>query len=209
MSLPAPNLEDPQLLANINRVLREMGLVGKAVTFRMDQEESIIALAERLSRSRNCPHSATIVDVVPGYRPQAKASIERQVESVRQGFWAVWLDLERQIALKKFPGQDAELGKYQLPLGGLLWQACVFYVSRCYNLWSSSHGDSTTSIDLLHEEIVHRTRTLPFGCVVQAKVSKSKAHLAKYRGAKNSQGCLLRTRERTRWRDLRGLRVEG
>ena len=191
VSLPAPNLEDPQLLANINRVLREMGLVGKAVTFRMDQEGSIIALAERLSRSRNCPHSATIVDVVPGYRPQAKGSIERQVESVRQGFWAVWLDLERQIALKKFPGQDAELGKYQLPLGGLLWQACVFYVSRCYNLWSSGHGDSTTSIDLLHEEIVHRTRTLPFGCVVQAKVSKSKAHLAKYRGAKTVKAVYL------------------
>ena len=67
----------------------------------------------------------------------------------------------------------------------------MFYVSRCYNLWSSSLGDSTTSIDLLHQEIVHRTRTLPFGCVVQAKVSKSRAHLAKYRGAKTVKAVYL------------------
>ena len=147
VSLPAMHLDDPDLLHNINRVIREMGLVGKAVTFRMDQEAALGALAEKLSKAESSPASATLIDVVPGHRPQSKGSIERQVECMKQGFWAVWLDLEKEVAKAKQGSEAVELGKYQLPLGGMLWQACVFYVARCYNLWCTSIGDSSTSID--------------------------------------------------------------
>ena len=191
VSLPAMHLDDPDLLHNINRVIREMGLVGKAVTFRMDQEAALGALAEKLSKAESSPASATLVDVVPGYRPQSKGSIERQVECMKQGFWAVWLDLEKEVAKAKQGSEAVELGKYQLPLGGMLWQACVFYVARCYNLWCTSIGDSSTSIDRLHEEIVNRTRTRPFGCLVQAQVSKSKAHHDKFRGARTVKAVYL------------------
>ena len=138
VSLPAMHLDDPDLLHNINRVIREMGLVGKAVTFRMDQEAALGALAEKLSKAESSPASATLIDVVPGYRPQSKGSIERQVE-----------------------------------------------------LWCTSIGDSSTSIDRLHEEIVNRTRTRPFGCLVQAQVSKSKAHHDKFRGARTVKAVYL------------------
>ncbi|CAE7230864.1 unnamed protein product [Symbiodinium sp. CCMP2592] len=185
------HLDDPDLLHNINRVIREMGLVGKAVTFRMDQEAALGALAEKLTKCDSSPASATLIDVVPGYRPQSKGSIERQVETMKQGFWSVWLDLEKEVAKVKQETEAVELGKYQLPLGGLLWQACVFYVARCYNLWCTSVGDSSTSIDRLHEEIVNRTRTRPFGCLVQAQVSKSKAHHDKFRGARTVKAVYL------------------
>ncbi|CAE7038329.1 unnamed protein product, partial [Symbiodinium sp. CCMP2592] len=191
VSLPAMHLDDPDLLHNINRVIREMGLVGKAVTFRMDQEAALGALAEKLTKCDSSPASATLIDVVPGYRPQSKGSIERQVETMKQGFWSVWLDLEKEVAKVKQETEAVELGKYQLPLGGLLWQACVFYVARCYNLWCTSVGDSSTSIDRLHEEIVNRTRTRPFGCLVQAQVSKSKAHHDKFRGARTVKAVYL------------------
>ena len=122
-----------------------------------------------------------VTDVVAGYRPQSKGSIEKQVDVVKSGFWSVWLDLEAQIT-KELPDAPAEGVK--LPLGGLLWQAAVFYTSRCYNLWCCSQDNSTTALDRLHEEFVQKTRTRPFGCVLQAKVSKSRAHLEKYRGAR-------------------------
>ncbi|CAE7198495.1 unnamed protein product [Symbiodinium sp. CCMP2592] len=191
VSLPAMHLDDPDLLHNINRVIREMGLVGKAVTSRMDQEAALGALAEKLTQCDSSPASATLIDVVPGYRPQSKGSIERQVETMKQGFWSVWMDLEKEVAKVKQETEAVELGKYQLPLGGLLWQACVFYVARCYNLWCTSVGDSSTSIDRLHEEIVNRTRTRPFGCLVQAQVSKSKAHHDKFRGARTVKAVYL------------------
>ncbi|CAE7728534.1 unnamed protein product [Symbiodinium sp. CCMP2592] len=102
------HLDDPDLLHNINRVIREMGLVGKAVTFRMDQEAALGALAEKLTKCDSSPASATLIDVVPGYRPQSKGSIERQVETMKQGFWSVWLDLEKEVAKVK---QETEVSK--------------------------------------------------------------------------------------------------
>ena len=191
ISLPAMELSDPNLMYNIDRAIREMGLVGKMVTIRCDQESSLIALAEKLARNRKGgAASGIIVDVVPGYRPQAKGAVERQVETMRQGFWAVWLDLEKEIA-KLLPPPEAEAPPYKMPLGGLLWQAALFYSSRCFNLWSTSLGDVTTPIDRLHEEFVHRTRTLPFGCTIQAKVGGSAEHVRKYRGAKTIRAVYL------------------
>ena len=191
-AIPAMNLDDPDLFYNIGRVIREMGLVNKMVTVRCDQESALMSLAEKLTtRTGDVAVSGVIVDVVPGYRPQSKGAIERQVETMKQGFWAVWLDLEREVARNSAP----EDWNKKLPLGGMLWQACVLYSARCYNLWSFSHQDVTTPIDRLHEEIVHRTRTLPFGCLVYAKVGGSKAHQQKYRGKKTVKAVYLGPKE--------------
>ena len=69
-------------------------------------------------------------------------------------------------------------------LGGLLWQACIFYTARCLNLWSSGPANSSVSLDRLHEEYVQKSRTRAFGSVCQARVARSKSHLERYRGAR-------------------------
>ena len=181
LCLPAPELND-DLAFNITRALKECGLTGKAVTFRLDNEASLVALVERTARHRACPASAVITDVVPGYRPQSKGSIEKQVDIMKSGFWAIWLDLEAQINQAQ-PSSDSPEG-IKLPLGGLLWQACIFYTARCFNLWSSAPGNSSVSLDRLHEEYVQKTRTRAFGSVCQARVARSKSHLQRYRGAR-------------------------
>ena len=96
LSLPAPELND-DLVYNVIRSIKECGLTGKAVTFRLDNEASLVSLVDRVGRSRSCPASAVITDVVAGYRPQSKGSIEKQVDVMKSGFWSVWLDLEAQI----------------------------------------------------------------------------------------------------------------
>ena len=174
LCLPAPELND-DLAFNITRALKECGLTGKAVTFRLDNEASLVALVERTARHRACPASAVITDVVPGYRPQSKGSIEKQVDIRKSGFWAIWLDLEAQINQAQ-PSSDASEG-IKLPLGGLLWQACIFYTARCFNLWSSAPGNSSVSLDRLHEEYVQKTRTRAFGSVCQARVAPLKVPL--------------------------------
>ena len=60
---------------------------GKAVTFRLDNEASLVALVERTAHHRACPASAVITDVVPGYRPQSKGNIEKQVSR----YYEEWL----------------------------------------------------------------------------------------------------------------------
>ena len=181
LCLPAPELSD-DLAFNLTRALKECGLSGKAVTFRLDNEASLVALVERTARHRACTASAVITDVVPGYRPQSKGSIEKQVDIMKSGFWAIWLDLEAQINQAQ-PSSDAPEG-IKLPLGGLLWQACIFYTARCFNLWSTGPGNSSVSLDRLHEEYVQKSRTRAFGSVCQARVARSKAHLQRYRGAR-------------------------
>ena len=181
LCLPAPELSD-DLAFNLTRALKECGLSGKAVTFRLDNEASLVALVERTARHRACTASAVITDVVPGYRPQSKGSIEKQVDILLSGFWAIWLDLEAQINQAQ-PSSDATEG-IKLPLGGLLWQACIFYTARCFNLWATGPGNSSVSLDRLHEEYVQKSRTRAFGSVCQARVARSKAHLQRYRGAR-------------------------
>ena len=94
LCLPAPELSD-DLAFNLTRALKECGLSGKAVTFRLDNEASLVALVERTARHRACTASAVITDVVPGYRPQSKGSIEKQVDSGR--YYEEWFlgDLAR------------------------------------------------------------------------------------------------------------------
>eukprot|EP00439_Symbiodinium_sp_Y106_P010257 s12538_g1.t1 len=84
-SLPAPELND-DLVYNVIRSIKECGLTGKAVTFRLDNEASLASLVDRVGRSSSCPASAVITDVVAGYRPQSKGSIEKQVGDVGEVF---------------------------------------------------------------------------------------------------------------------------
>ena len=180
MSIPAMELHDPNLLVNIDRFIREIGLHQKTLTFRCDNEQGLISMCERVAAQRR--ENPTIVDVVPGYRPQSKGAVERQVSAMKQGFWSIWLDLEAEIKRRR-PAEEGGAA-WQLPLGGMLWQTCLLYAARSFNLWNFDSNNSTTAIDRLHEEIVQRTRTLPFGCSAQAKVGGSKRHLEKFRGAK-------------------------
>ena len=92
MSIPAMELHDPNLLFNIDRFIREIGLHQKTLTFRCDNEQGLISMCERVAAQRR--ENPTIVDVVPGYRPQSKGAVERQVSAMKQGFWSIWLDLE-------------------------------------------------------------------------------------------------------------------
>ena len=180
MSIPAMELHDPNLLFNIDRFIREIGLHQKTLTFRCDNEQGLISMCERVAAQRR--ENPTIVDVVPGYRPQSKGAVERQVSAMKQGFWSIWLDLEAEIKRRR-PVEEGGAA-WRLPLGGMLWQTCLLYAARSFNLWNFDSNNSTTAIDRLHEEIVQRTRTLPFGCSAQAKVGGSKRHLEKFRGAK-------------------------
>ena len=183
LALPAVDLRDKTLERNFDRFVREVGLTGKTVTVRCDNEVILLAAAERLIARSTV--SRAVIDPVAGYRPQSKGGVERMVAVVKQSFWSVWLDLELEVTRS----QSAE-AETRLPLGGLLWQAALLYTCRCHNLWRAGINDVTTPIDRVHEQIVQRTRTFAFGSVVLAKTSKSKAHLAKFRG-ENLVKCVL------------------
>ena len=179
LALPAVDLRDKTLEHNFDRFVREVGLTGKTVTIRCDNEVSLLAAAERLTARSTV--SRAVIDPVAGYRPQS--GVERMVAVVKQSFWSVWLDLELEVTRS----QSAE-AETRLFLGGLLWQAALLYTCRCHNLWRAGINDVTTPIDRVHEQIAQGTRTFAFGSVVLAKTSKSKAHLAKFRG-KNLVTC--------------------
>ena len=52
LSLPAPELNDDlcrNLVYNVIRSIKECGLTGKAVTFRLDNEASLVSLVDLLS----------------------------------------------------------------------------------------------------------------------------------------------------------------
>ena len=181
LGLPAVDLRDKTLEHNFDRFVREIGLTGKTVTVRCDNEVSLLAAAERLTARSTVARA--VIDPVAGYRPQSKGGVERMVAVVKQSFWSVWLDLELEV--NRSQSVEAET---HLPLGGLLWQAALLYTCRCHNLWRTGLNDVTTPIDRVHEQIVQGTRTLAFGSVVFAKTSKSKVHLAKFRG-KNLVKC--------------------
>ena len=118
LGLPAVDLRDKTLEHNFDRFVREIGLTGKTVTVRCDNEVSLLAAAERLTARSTVARA--VIDPVAGYRPQSKGGVERMVAVVKQSFWSVWLDLELEV--NRSQSVEAET---HLPLGGLLWQAAL------------------------------------------------------------------------------------
>ena len=153
LALPAVDLRDKTLEHNFDRFVREVGLTGKTVTIRCDNEVSLLAAAERLTARSTV--SRAVIDPVAGYRPQSKGGVERMVAVVKQSFWSVWLDLELEVTRS----QSAE-AETRLPLGGLLWQAALLYTCRCHNLWHAGINDVTTPIDRVHEQCRERVPLL-------------------------------------------------
>ena len=95
LALPAVDLRDKTLERNFDRFVREVGLTGKTVTIRCDNEVSLPAAAERLTARSTV--SRAVIDPVAGYTPQSKGGVERMVAVVKQSFWSVWLDLELEV----------------------------------------------------------------------------------------------------------------
>ena len=170
---------DPHAIEAIGKFIKEVGLQNRSITLRCDNENLLLAFGNHLSgKAKQLGVERVIVDQVPGYRPQAKGGVERQVAVVKQAFWANWLSVESEISRK---GSLEE--PLRLPLGGLLWRMCLLYVSRTINLFMSSPGDAATPIDLVHDEICSRPKTLPFGCLCACQIAGRRL-MKKYRGRK-------------------------
>ena len=170
---------DPRAIEAIGKFIKEVGLQNRSITLRCDNENLLLAFGNHLSgKAKQLGVERVIVDQVPGYRPQAKGGVERQVAVVKQAFWANWLSVESEISRK---GSLEE--PLRLPLGGLLWRMCLLYVSRTINLFMSSPGDAATPIDLVHDEICSRPKTLPFGCLCACQIAGRRL-MKKYRGRK-------------------------
>ena len=83
LGLPAVDLRDKTLEHNFDRFVREIGLTGKTVTVRCDNEVSLLAAAERLTARSTVARA--VIDPVAGYRPQSKGGVERMVILGRYG----------------------------------------------------------------------------------------------------------------------------
>ena len=181
MAIPAQEdaKDDPHLVESVGNMIKEIGLQNRVITLRCDNENLLLAFGNHLaSKSKQLGVERVIVDPVPGYRPQAKGGVERQVSVVKQAFWSNWLGMESEISRK---GHEEE--PLRLPLGGRLWSMCLLYVSRTINLFLCSPGDVATPIDLVHDEICGRPKTLPFGCLCACQVAGPRLS-KKYRGRK-------------------------
>ena len=171
--------DDPRIVESVGNMIREIGLQNRVITFRCDNENLLLAFGNHLaSKSKQLGVERVIVDPVPGYRPQAKGGVEKQVSVVKQAFWSNWLGMESEISRK---GHEEE--PLRLPLGGRLWSMCLLYVSRTINLFLCSPGDVATPLDLVHDEICSRPRTLPFGSLCACQVAGPRL-TKKYRGRK-------------------------
>ena len=134
--------DDPRIVESVGNMIREIGLQNRVITFRCDNENLLLAFGNHLaSKSKQLGVARVIVDPVPGYRPQAKGGVEKQVSVVKQAFWPNWLGMESEISRK---GHEEE--PLRLPLGGRLWSMCLLYVSRTINLFLCSPGDVATPL---------------------------------------------------------------
>ena len=151
-----PESVEQDVALTFGKFVREIGLQNGVVTLRCDNEAFLIKVCGILANKPQ-PCERILVEQVPGYRPQAKGNVERQVAVVKQAFWSNWLEVEAKLSISS--------QNEKLPLGGMLWRMCLLYVSRTINLYLSSPGDAATPLDLVRDEIVGRPRTLPFGCL--------------------------------------------
>ena len=171
--------DDPRIVEAVGNMIKEIGLQNRVIALRCDNENLLLAFGNHLaSKVRQLGVERVIVDPVPGYRPQAKGGVEKQVSVVKQAFWSNWLGIESEISRK---GHEEE--PLKLPLGGRLWSMCLLYVSRTINLFLCSPGDVTTPLDLVHDEICSRPKTLPFGSLCACQVAGPRL-VKKYRGRK-------------------------
>ena len=103
MAIPAQEdaKDDPHLVESVGNMIKEIGLQNRVITLRCDNENLLLAFGNHLaSKSKQLGVERVIVDPVPGYRPQAKGGVERQVSVVKQAFWANWLGMESEISRK-------------------------------------------------------------------------------------------------------------
>ena len=184
--------DDPRIVEAVGNMIKEIGLQNRVITLRCDNENLLLAFGNHLaSKVRQLGVERVIVDPVPGYRPQAKGGVEKQVSVVKQAFWSNWLGIESEISRK---GHEEE--PLKLPLGGRLWSMCLLYVSRTINLFLCSPGDVATPLDLVHDEICSRPKTLPFGSLCACQVAGPRL-VKKYRGRKLIR-CIYLGRSRAR-----------
>ena len=169
-----PESVEQDVALTFGKFVREIGLQNGVVTLRCDNEAFLIKVCGILAKKPQ-PCERILVEQVPGYRPQAKGNVERQVAVVKQAFWSNWLEVEAKLSI------SSQIEK--LPLGGMLWRMCLLCVSRTINLYLSSPENAATPLDLVRDEIVGRPRTLPFGCLCVCQVAGPRL-MKKFRGRK-------------------------
>ena len=82
--------DDPRIVESVGNMIREIGLQHRVITFRCDNENLLLAFGNHLaSKSKQLCVERVIVDPVPGYRPQAKGGVEKQVSVVKQALEGV------------------------------------------------------------------------------------------------------------------------
>ena len=126
-----PESVEQDVALTFGKFVREIGLQSGVVTLRCDNEAFLIKVCGILAKKPQ-PCERILVEQVPGYRPQAKGNVERQVAVVKQAFWSNWLEVEAKLSI------SSQIEK--LPLGGMLWRMCLLYVSRTINLYLSFQG---------------------------------------------------------------------
>ena len=121
-----PESVEQDVALTFGKFVREIGLQSGVVTLRCDNEAFLIKVCGILANKPQ-PCERILVEQVPGYRPQAKGNVERQVAVVKQAFWSNWLEVEAKLSISS--------QNEKLPLGGMLWRMCLLYVSRTINLY--------------------------------------------------------------------------
>ena len=72
--------DDPRIVEAVGNMIKEIGLQNRVITLRCDNENLLLAFGNHLaSKVRQLGVERVIVDPVPGYRPQAKGGVEKQL----------------------------------------------------------------------------------------------------------------------------------
>ena len=78
-----PDTVEQDVVSTFGKFVREIGLQNGVVTLRCDNEAFLIKICGILAKKPQ-PCERILVEQVPGYRPQAKGNVERQVAVVKQ-----------------------------------------------------------------------------------------------------------------------------
>ena len=93
-----PESVEQDVALTFGKFVREIGLQNGVVTLRCDNEAFLIKVCGILAKKPQ-PCERILVEQVPGYRPQAKGNVERQVAVVKQAFWSNWLEVEAKLSI--------------------------------------------------------------------------------------------------------------